>query len=154
MPFNPNYPYFQQQQQGVMPNYQQPQFAPLQQQQMWGQPQMQQPQPPQFKTNKIFVESLDEAMSKPADVNSSMIYVDRYKPYIYEIYTDLQNVKHPTTIPVGIPAAEIETQTNKNNSVEYVTREEFDALQAQFSAFNDKLESLSRKGAKKNEPLE
>lgn len=160
--YNPAYPYGnpygQQPAQGYQPYVQQPVMPPQQPSIMnngWGQPQQSvQPQTQTFKTNKIFVENLDDAMSRQADPNSQMIYIDKYKPYIYDIYTDNQLNKHPNTIPIGDVESAGAAQTAKNDKVEYVTRQEFEAIQGQMAAFSDRLDSLARKGAKKNEPIE
>lgn len=151
MPFNLNYPYggnlFGQ------PNYGQPQ--PQMFMQNFAQPQQQPTQPPRPKTNKIFVTSLDDAMSRIADYDSQMIYLDQDKPLLYEIYTDGQGRKTPTIIQLSPSDGTGSPKTAKNDKVEYVTRQEFDDIQAQMAAFNDRLESMTKKGAKKNEqPIE
>lgn len=143
--FNPAYPYGN----NLYGQQQQPQMMGG-----WAQPQPQPAPQPQFKTNKIFVENLDDAMARQAEPNSQMIYIDKYKPLIYDIYTDNQYNKHPNTIQIGSSEGAGSPQTAKTDKVEYVTRQEFEAIQGQIVALNDRFESMARKGVKKNEPIE
>lgn len=48
-------------------------------------------QPP--KTNKIFVTSLDEALSRPAEPNTEIVYLHQNEPLLFQITTDLQGKK-------------------------------------------------------------
>lgn len=50
-------------------------------------------QPPQIRTNKIFVTSLDDALSRYADPNTIIVYHNQDDRHIYEITTDLQGKK-------------------------------------------------------------
>lgn len=59
--FGPNMP-------RQMPVYQQPSIPP--------------------KTNKLFVSSLDEAMNRPVDFNSELVYFDTNRDLLYSIYTN------------------------------------------------------------------
>jgi hypothetical protein len=40
------------------------------------------------RTNKVFVASLEEALSKPVDFNTDMVYFDTNRDIMYSIYTN------------------------------------------------------------------
>lgn len=68
------------------PYQQQMQMQGYQQQQA-----MQQQMP--LRTNKIFVTSIEEAMSKYADPNTEIVYYHQDKPMLIEVKTDIQGRK-------------------------------------------------------------
>lgn len=47
----------------------------------------------QPRTNKIFVTSLEDALNRPADPNSEVIYLDQDKPFLYQVMNDMQGRK-------------------------------------------------------------
>lgn len=114
-------------------------------------PQVQQTQPQPPKTNKSFVTSLEAAKSMPADYNSYMIYLDQDKPLLYEIYTDAQGIKTATIYKIS-PYAAAEPQKDMSSS--YATKEELEGVQGQIRAITERLEILSKKEVKKDEPIE
>lgn len=89
------------------------------------------PQPPQPsqvippKTNKIFVTSLEEAMARPAEPNTEIIYLHQNEPLLFEVTTDLQGRKSVKTFHLS------EGNVPKQ---EYVPREEFEAFKTKFDA--------------------
>ena len=75
---------------------------------------------PQPSTNKIYVVSADDALSRFASPNSVMIYMQQDETTLYEVYTDSQGKKE-------IRARAL-TDCEKAPTVEYVTKEDFDNL--------------------------
>lgn len=114
-------------------------------------PQVQPQQPQQPKTNKSFVTSLEAAKSMPADYNSYMIYLDQDKPLLYEIYTDAQGIKTATIYKIT-PQAAAEAQSDMPAS--YATREELEGVQGQIRALTERIEKMSKRSVKKDEPIE
>ena len=111
-----------------------------------------QPQPPQPpKTNKSFVTSLEAAKSLPADYNSYMIYLDQDKPLLYEIYTDTQGIKTATIYKIS-PQTASDEQNGMSSS--YATKEELEGVQGQIRALTERIEKISKRSAKKDEPIE
>lgn len=87
-------------------------------------PQMPQPQM-QPRTNKIFVTSLEDALNRPADPNSEVIYLDQDKPFLYQVMNDMQGRKTYKTFELTEYSGVV---TAQNGSGDYVTREEFNRL--------------------------
>lgn len=77
-------------------------------------------QAPQPSTNKIYVVSADDALSRFASPNSIMIYMQQDETTLYEVYTDSQGKKE-------IRARAL-TDCAKTPPVEYATKEEFNDL--------------------------
>lgn len=87
------------------------------------------PSPP--ATNKIFVVSAEDALSRYAQPNSVMFYIQQDESVAYEVFTDMQGKKaikarqlteftpSPAESPVG----------------DFVSRKEFDELKAAFDKF-------------------
>ncbi len=89
-----------------------------------------QPMPP--RTNKIFVTSLEDAMSKPAEPNTEIIYLHQTEPLLFQIYTDMQGKKSASVFTLAV-AQEKGPEPNP------VSRKEFDELKA-------KIEELTKGG--------
>lgn len=94
-------------------------------------PQMQMPMqgmqyqmPP--KTNKIFVTSLEEALAKPVEPHTEVIYLHQTEPLLFEVSTDMQGKKTVKTFALAIPK-----QEEKQPAVNAVTREEFEEFKKQ-----------------------
>lgn len=79
------------------------------------------PAPP--ATNKIYVVSAEDAMSRYAQPNTVMLYVQQDESAIYEVYTDGQGKK-------AIRARRLTDAPAENKGGEFVTRGEFDSLKA------------------------
>ena len=105
-PFNNNFGMFTQQNYGMSPtsNYSMGNNMPA----------------TQPSTNKIYVVSADDALSRFASPNSVMIYMQQDETTLYEVYTDSQGKKE-------IRARAL-TDCEKEKTVEYVTKEDFDNL--------------------------
>lgn len=108
-------------------------YNPQQPQQMWSFPQNQ-----QF-TNKIFVSGIEEVKQKQQAFNSSMLYLDNYKPIVYEKTVDgtgQYNVKM-----YNITECKEETLC----APEYALKSELKSLQEKISMLEGKLnESVTR----------
>lgn len=75
------------------------------------------------RTNKIFVTSLDEAMSKPAEPNTEIIYLHQTEPLLFQIYTDMQGKKSASVFTLAVAQ-------EKGQNSDMVSRKEFEELKA------------------------
>lgn len=147
-------------------NYGQPNYGggyiPQPQQNMYQQPQqlqnMQQFNQPQQqglpKTNKIFVTSLEEAMNRSVEPNSVVIYLHQDLPLLFEISTDFLGKKTYKTFDI-IESVQKPQKTGQDGATVdlsgYVTRKEFDSVQAQLDGFKNILEKYDLKEKKSKE---
>lgn len=95
-----------------------------------------QPQPMQPKTNKIFVTSLEEALARPSEPNSEIIYLHQNEPLLFEIVTDMQGRKAVKTFRLGV-------EEKSKPQEDYVSRAEFEAFKAQFKPMEVKEEKTN-----------
>ena len=79
---------------------------------------------PQFTTNKIYVTSPEDALSRFASYNTIMVYFLQDESTLFEVTTDAQGKKYLKTRKL----TDIEPVTQQN--AQFVTREEFDGLKA------------------------
>ena len=150
-----------------MPTMQQPQMQPqmaqaqayqqpMQQMQQAQQAQQQMAQPMQNippKTNKVFVLNKEAAGNALAEYNSDYVYFDQDNPILYNVVTDMQGKKtitmykvEPYSEPVASTPAEIDT-------TQFVTQEQFKALEAQIAALKATPKTVdSKPEVKKTEP--
>jgi hypothetical protein len=77
---------------------------------------------PQLKTNKIYVTSLDEALSRTAERYSEMYYWDQSKPVIYVVRTDANMMKSWAEITYNVPNQDNTTPVTKADLVELENR--------------------------------
>lgn len=89
-------------------------------------PQNAQPMPP--RTNKIFVTSLEDAMSKPAEPNTEIIYLHQTEPLLFQIYTDMQGKKSASVFTLAVAQ-------EKRPEPDPVSRKEFEELKAKIEEF-------------------
>lgn len=121
------YPYGQQNYNNMnynayQPNFQQPiQQMPAQQ----GQPQNSNIP----KTNKIFVQSLDVALSMPTEPNSVVIYLHQDLPLLFEISTDFFGRKTSRTFELTESNQKSEQKITADLSA-YVTKEEYKTVES------------------------
>jgi hypothetical protein len=101
------------------------------------QPQMQAFPQQQFQTNKIFVTSLEEALARPAEPNTEIIYLHQTEPLLFQISTDLQRKKTALTFRL------VAEEDKKNEPVDCVSRAEFEEYKKKVDEF--------LKGATENE---
>ncbi len=74
-------------------------------------------------TNKIYVVSAEDAMSRYAQPNTIMLYVRQDESEIYEVYTDGQGKK-------AIRARRLTDIPAESKGGDFITRSEFDSLKA------------------------
>lgn len=110
------------------------------------QPPVQSPTPPPPKTNKIFVTSLEEALSRFSEPNSEIIYLHQDQPLLFEIKTDAQGRKGYKTYQLADYAAP-QAQQPKQDLSAYVTREEFEAFKVKMEEITNKPEKEEKENA-------
>lgn len=91
----------------------------------------------QPKTNKIWVTSLEDAMSKPVEPNSEYIYLHQDKPLLIEVITDNQGRKSTRVLELKAYVEETKPETIMPNN--FPTREEFEGLKAEIQALKERL---------------
>lgn len=99
------------------------------------------PQPAQPITNKIYVTSAEDALSRFASPNSITVYFLQDESVLFEIATDIQGKKNIRTRKL------VDVEQKKTEKEDYLTRTEF-------NDFKGKLETLlskQQKGVKENE---
>lgn len=130
-----NYPYgFNAATYQPQPYFQQP-YQPQPYQQF--QPQ----QAAQPKTNKVFVTSLDDALSRVCEPNSEMLYLHQDEPLLFEIKTDAQGRKTYKTYAIS---EDLPQDGEKADGQEFVLKEDFERLEGEFKALRDKLARQSK----------
>ena len=94
----------------------------------------QQPQPQRLppSTNKVFVVSLDDALSRFSSPNSVMLYVLQDETMVFEVYTDEQGKK--SFKARQLVDAPTQDGTNGAKGGDFVSRQEFDELKAMVEA--------------------
>lgn len=88
----------------------------------------------QPRTNKIFVTSLEDALNRPAELNSETVYLDQDKPFLYQVTTDMQGRKTYKTFELTEYSGVVAPQ---NGSVDYVTRDEYNRLVDEIKALKE-----------------
>lgn len=112
---------------------------------------MQQPQPQTQalpKTNKIFVTSLEEAMNRSVEPNTVIVYLHQDLPLLFEITTDFFGKKTYKTFDITESTQKTPKTAQNGAAVDlssYVTRKEFDAIQAQLDGLKSVLEKYEIK---------
>lgn len=97
------------------------------------QPQM---QAPQVKTNKIFVTSLEDALSRYAEPNSIMVYRHQDEKLEFEVITDAQGKKNYKTLVLGDYSP---TGAQNTPSMNVVSVEEFEGVKSRLKAIEEEL---------------
>lgn len=93
------------------------------------------PQTAQINTNKIFVSGIEEVKMKMLPPNSEWIYLDNDKSILYQKVVDSSG-------HFEVKAFDIVEHTEQSSTLqdtEYVSKKEFEKLQAEFSALRDKM---------------
>ena len=88
-------------------------------------------QPPQMRTNKIFVTSLEDALNRYAEPNTVIVYRHQDEKYEYEIMTDAQGKKSYKTLQLGDYSA---SQANKPVQPTQISIEQFNSLEERIKA--------------------
>lgn len=87
--------------------------------------------PIRYQTNKAFAVSLEDALNKPTQNCTDILYVDQNKDFVYNIVTDEYGCKRALKFKL------IEVVDEVNNDEKYVTRDEYKKM-------FDQLESLKQ----------
>lgn len=119
---------------GQYPTYPQMQQAPY-----MGNYQVQQPAP--MKTNKIFVTSLEDALSRYAEPNSVMVYRHQDEKMEFEVITDAQGKKNYKTLVLSDYSA---VQGDNAPQTGILSQENYNALERRIEALESKLSSISK----------
>ena len=85
----------------------------------------------QFQTNKLFCVSLQDALARPVDFNTSVVYFNQNNNEVYEINTDINGYK---TYQVGEVTIK-ETSAPQG----YVSKTEYDSLKKQLTELENRL---------------
>lgn len=101
-----------------------------------------QPQVPQLRTNKVFVTSLEDALSRYAEPNTIMVYRHQDEKFEYEIMTDMQGKKSYKTLALSEYSG-IEAQKNEGEGI--ITLEAINALEKRISALESEIGKKSTK---------
>ena len=120
-----NYPY-QNPYQGYYNSYQQP---------------TQQLQP---KTNKIWVTSVEDALSKSVELNSEYVYLHQDKPLLIEVKTDSQGRKTTRVMELKdyIDNSNDTSNAKKNSPNNFVSKEELESVKAEIQALKEKIDNV------------
>ena len=105
--------------------------------------------PPQLKTNRILVTSLEEAIAKSTDSYSEMYYFDQNKPVFYIVRTDINMVKSWTVVPYTLPNQENSTPATKADLASLEAR-----LEAKIASFEPKVTQKKKKSEIEQEVTE
>lgn len=89
-----------------------------------------------FRTNRILVTSLNEALTKQCDYGSEMYYWDQSRPVIYVVRTNMQGVKEWAEIQYVVPSQQ-ESPVNKLDEFE----KRLCALERKFSSTGENVMS-------------
>lgn len=104
---------------------------------------------PQLNTNKIYVTSAEDALSRFAYPNTVTAYFLQDESAIFEVTTDTQGKKNIRTRILTDKKAE---ETPKNNIVgDFVTRTEFDDFRAKLEAILSAPKVTKKKGVENND---
>ena len=87
-------------------------------------PVYQQPQPPQYTTNKLYVASVQDAITRYAMPNTVILYTLQDESAVIEVTTDAQGKKTPRVRLLS-------DEPVQTAPPEYVSRQEFDAFRAE-----------------------
>ena len=90
-------------------------------------------------SNKIFVTSIEDALSRYAEPNSEMIYLNQDKPLLYEIKTDSQGRKMVNAYNITPSVEKSGAGAENADMSNYVTKTELEALRGQIKALEDKI---------------
>lgn len=104
------------------------------------------PQPPQQATlpltsNKTYVASMEDAISRTTMPNSEMLYVHQDKPQIIQIKTDMQGKKTAQVFDITVHKDELAPENQP--PVDYVTREEYNKLYDQIRDIQKSVQDIA-----------
>lgn len=88
-------------------------------------------QPPQMRTNKIFVTSLEDALNRYADPNTIIIYRHQDEKFEYEITTDGFGKKTYKTLELRPYSAQ---QSESKGDTSIILKEELDGVKSRLDS--------------------
>ena len=101
-----------------------------------------QSQPPQMRTNKIFVTSLEDALNRYAEPNTIIVYRHQNEKFEYEIMTDSQGKKTYKTLQIAEYST---TSEDKRAGAITIPPERLEALESRLSALESEVLKKSKK---------
>lgn len=101
-----------------------------------------------MKTNKIYVTSLEDALSRYSEPNSIMVYRLQDESREFEVTTDAQGKKNYKTIEFANFNATM-TDTEKDGA--YISLDEYNALNRRITALENKIKSKAKNEVTENE---
>ena len=119
----------------------------LQYQQQVPQPTPQPVAPSQLRTNKIFVTSLEDALTRYADPNTITVYHNQDEKCIYEIMVDIQGKKSYKTFELSEFSAQISHESKVVG--ESISLDQIKAMEERISALEKELSARKPKEIKK-----
>lgn len=114
-----------------------------------GQYQTQQSQTLPPRTNKILVTSLTDAMSRTAEPNTEILYIDQDNPLLYQVSIDMQGRKTYRTFEIKDVTEQTQQASEKTaqniDLSAYATKDDLRALENKISNYADSLFTQSAK---------
>ena len=111
-------------------------------------PQQQQQAVPQLKTNKIFVTSLEDALSRYAEPNSIMVYRHQDEKMEFEVITDSQGKKNYKTLVLA-DYSPVNAQSGGGSNI--ISAEEFEGFKSRLNAIESEVFKNKKQEKKDNE---
>lgn len=113
--------------------------------QPYGYPFIQQPSAqPQINTNKIYVSGIEDARMRPLAPNSEYIFLDNEKSLLYQKKVDANGQFEVKAYEITEYNADMATQAQSAIDLSnYVPRSEFEALQGEIKALNEKISNIT-----------
>lgn len=98
-------------------------------------------------TNKIYVTSLEDALNRPCDLCTEILYINQNEPVIYEVVTNINGHKTYTILDVSV-----RKPTEKSVPVTPQSISEYDALRKEMTDLKAFIEKKFEE-VNKNEPV-
>lgn len=102
-----------------------------------------QAQPPQMRTNKIYVTSLEDALNRYAEPNTIIVYRHQDEKLEYEIMTDIQGKKSYKVLKLSDFTP---TQGEKAQGTPIIPNDELDGLKSRIKALEDEILKNKKSG--------
>lgn len=120
-------------------------------------PQPQQPTPQQTQyggtnTNKIFVSGLEEVKNKQLPPNSDFIFLDNYKPLLYQKIVDGKGQFEIKQFDITVkkePVCEVNGELNTLSKEEFTSQ--IDHIKGEIEGIKEELSKIKDKGSDKDE---
>lgn len=104
-----------------------------------------QPQQAQVNTNKIYVSGIEDAKMRMLPPNSEYVFLDNEKSILYQKKVDANGQFEVKAYTISEYKGDLGVQNQSAVDLSgYVPRAEFEALQAELKALNDKIATMTR----------